>query len=59
MASRSRAREVVFQVLYQDDLNPKHNPAETDAFYYLHANGQIHTARTYQEHLENIEEFLN
>ncbi len=35
------------------------NPTETDALYYLHANGQIHTARTYQEHLKNIEEFLN
>jgi transcription antitermination protein NusB len=30
MTRRSRAREVAFQVLYQDDLNPRHNPAETD-----------------------------
>lgn len=31
MGRRSRAREVVFQVLYQDDLNPRHNPADADA----------------------------
>ena len=32
MARRSRAREVALQVLFQDDLNPQHNPAEADAF---------------------------
>ena len=32
MAKRSRAREVAFQVLYQDDLNPQHNPADADAY---------------------------
>lgn len=32
MTRRSRAREVALQVLYQDDLNPGHNPADTDAF---------------------------
>lgn len=32
MARRSRAREVALQVLYQDDLNPRHDPADTDAF---------------------------
>lgn len=31
MAGRSLAREVAFQVLYQDDLNPRHNPADDDA----------------------------
>jgi len=31
MGRRSRAREVVFQVLYEDDLNPRHNPADSDA----------------------------
>jgi transcription antitermination protein NusB len=31
MARRSRAREVAFQVLYQDDLNPQGNPALRDA----------------------------
>ncbi len=30
MTSRSRAREVAFQVLYQDDLNPHNNPADSD-----------------------------
>jgi len=30
MLRRSRAREVAFQVLYQDDLNPRNNPAEAD-----------------------------
>ncbi len=35
------------------------NPAETKALYYLHsADKQIHTAETYQEHLENIEKYL-
>jgi N utilization substance protein B len=29
---RSRAREVVLQVLYQDDLNARVNPAEGDEF---------------------------
>lgn len=32
MARRSRAREVALQVLYQDDLNPKHNPADDEQF---------------------------
>lgn len=32
MFRRSRAREVAFQVLYQDDLNPHANPAEGDRF---------------------------
>ena len=32
MARRSRAREVVLQVLYQDDLNPQHNPADDERF---------------------------
>jgi N utilization substance protein B len=32
MARRSRAREVVLQVLYQDDLNPQHNPADDELF---------------------------
>ena len=30
MTRRSRAREVAFQVLYQDDLNPHNNPADSD-----------------------------
>jgi len=30
MTRRSRAREVALQILYQDDLNPRHNPAVGD-----------------------------
>ncbi len=32
MFRRSRAREVAFQVLYQDDLNPRANPIEGERF---------------------------
>jgi N utilization substance protein B len=32
MARRSRAREVALQVIYQDDLNPQHDPAVADTF---------------------------
>lgn len=32
MTRRSRARAVALQVLFQDDLNPGHNPGEADAF---------------------------
>jgi transcription antitermination protein NusB len=32
MARRTRAREVALQVLYQDDLNPRHNPADDESF---------------------------
>ena len=32
MTRRSRAREVVLQVLFQDDLNPAHNPGIADQF---------------------------
>jgi N utilization substance protein B len=31
MTRRSKARQVAFQVLYQDDLNSRVNPAEADA----------------------------
>lgn len=35
------------------------NSEETDCLFYLHDNNrQIHCARTYEEHLKNIEEFL-
>ena len=30
MSRRSRARQVAFQVLYQDDLNPQSSPAQAD-----------------------------
>ena len=32
MPRRSRAREIVLQVLYQDDLNPQHNASVVDQF---------------------------
>src|SRR5262245_354617 len=32
MTRRSRAREVVLQVLFQDDLNPGHSPLDSEAF---------------------------
>ena len=35
------------------------NSTETDCLYYLHdSNKQIHCAKTYEEHLENIEKYL-
>jgi len=35
------------------------NPADTDAFFYLHSpDKKIHIAETYREHQENIEKFL-
>lgn len=35
------------------------NPAETDCLFYLHDKGrQIHCAKTYTEHLENIKKYL-
>ncbi len=39
MTRRTRAREVVLQVLYQDDLNPQRDPADLDRFVHnrLHA----------------------
>ena len=47
MLRRSRAREVAFQVLYQDDLNPRNNPAEGDQFIErrLRADDMIAFAR--------------
>jgi len=48
MSRRSRAREVALQVLFQDDLNPGHNPGEADAFLArrLSAPELIEFART-------------
>jgi N utilization substance protein B len=47
MLRRSQAREVAFQVLYQDDLNPRVNPAEGDRFIErrLRADDMIAFAR--------------
>ena len=39
MTRRSRAREVAFQVLYQDDLNPRGNPAVGDQFIQRRLRG--------------------
>jgi transcription antitermination protein NusB len=47
MLRRSQSREVAFQVLYQDDLNPRNNPAEGDRFIErrLRADDMIAFAR--------------
>jgi UPF0755 protein len=35
------------------------NPAETECLYYLHdSSGQIHCAKTYEEHKLNVEKYL-
>ena len=35
-------------------------PTDSEDFYYLHSSDkQIHTARTYQEHLKNIKKYLD
>jgi len=39
MSRRSRAREVAVQVLFQDDLNPGLNPADSDAFLQRRLRG--------------------
>jgi N utilization substance protein B len=39
MTRRSRAREVVLQVLFQDDLNPAPNPIAADEFLRLRLQG--------------------
>ncbi len=42
-----------------DSIKAVANPAQTDALYYLHsADKQIHTAKTYKEHRENIAKYL-
>jgi N utilization substance protein B len=48
MARRSRAREVALQVLYQDDLNPQHDPADDARFleHRLQAPELIEFARS-------------
>jgi N utilization substance protein B len=40
MARRTRAREVALQVLYQDDLNPRRNPADDDKFIHGRLQGE-------------------
>lgn len=42
-----------------DAIDAVLNPAETDCLYYLHsADRQIHCAKTYEEHLQNIKNYL-
>jgi len=42
-----------------DAIDAVLNSAETNCLYYLHdSNRQIHCAKTYQEHLANIEKYL-
>jgi UPF0755 protein len=41
-----------------DAIKAALNPEETDCLYYLHADKQIHCAKTYAEHLENIKTYL-
>jgi UPF0755 protein len=42
-----------------DAIEAALNPSETDCLYYLHdSNRQIHCAKTYEEHLENVEKYL-
>ena len=42
-----------------DSLRAVAYPAETEAFYYLHSpDRQIHTAKTFKEHQENIIKYL-
>ena len=42
-----------------DTIDAVLNPAKTECLYYLHdSNGQIHCAKTYEEHKANIEKYL-
>lgn len=42
-----------------DAIEAALNPEETDCLYYLHdSNRQIHCAKTYEEHKNNIEKYL-
>ena len=42
-----------------DAINAVLHPAETECLYYLHdSNRQIHCAKTYEEHLKNIAQYL-
>lgn len=48
MARRSRAREVALQVLFQDDLNPRHDPHKDEEFIRarLHSAELVEFAQT-------------
>jgi transcription antitermination protein NusB len=64
MLRRSQSREVAFQVLYQDDLNPRHNPADADRLIErrLRADDMIGFARELvagvRKHREEIDGVL-
>jgi len=64
MARRSRAREVAFQVLYQDDLNPRNNPAVGDQLIErrLRADDLVAFARSLvagvRQHREEVDALL-
>ena len=64
MARRSRARQVAFQILYQDDLNPRNNPAVADALIQqrLRADDLVAFARSLvagvRRHREQLDAIL-
>jgi N utilization substance protein B len=64
MTRRSRAREVAFQVLYQDDLNPRNNPAVADELIQqrLQADDLVAFARDLvagvRKHREEVDDML-
>lgn len=42
-----------------DAIEAAINPSETDCLFYLHdSNKQIHCAKDYEEHLENVQKYL-
>lgn len=49
MNRRTRAREIALQVLYQDDLNPRTNPAVGDQF--IHRRLRTPELREFSRHL--------
>lgn len=66
MSLRSRAREIVFQVLYQQDANPEQTPEDIQEFVRnrLHNVGDIHEFAQQllegtQQHLPQIDEQLS
>jgi len=42
-----------------DSIHAAMNPQTSDFWFYIHANGQIHYARTLDEHNSNISRYLN
>ncbi len=54
MSRRSRAREVVLQVLFQDDLNPGHLNAATDRFLENRLNQDLDLIRFAQSFVAGV-----